>query len=80
MKRLRPCPFCGGDARLGFSGVPETSGSFMSVWVDVRYRVCGARVKPAVYNGSSIAEENLSRTEVGFSLIGRWNTRTEDET
>lgn len=79
MMRLRPCPFCGGDARLGFSGIPETLGTSMSAWADIKCRVCGARVKPAVYNGVPIEDKDLNRTEVGFTLIARWNTRTEDE-
>lgn len=69
MKELKPCPFCGGEAAIVFSGRYEHGG-----YIIARCQTCGAAAKGFYYRGDPI-EYPLEETVGGIEAANAWNRR-----
>lgn len=66
---LKPCPFCGGEAEITFSGIPERGG-----YIVARCTVCRASAGACYYRGEEI-EIPLEETVGGIRAAEMWNWR-----
>ena len=79
MKRLKPCPFCGGEAAIVFSG-RISSDSIATGYIIAKCKICGAASKGAFYKGP---EENIHEIPLQDTIGGRktslaWNMRVNN--
>lgn len=70
-KKLKPCPFCGGEAEIAFSGATYLC---WKGYIVARCATCGASVKGAFYHGEEI-EIALDETIGGAKAERAWNRR-----
>ncbi len=73
MTELKPCPFCGGNAHLTFSG---TMGDIWKGFIICRCKGCGASAKGMYYFGKPI-DMDLCDTIGGEEAIEAWNRRNK---
>lgn len=72
VQKLKPCPFCGGEAKIEFRGqYNEWRGGY----IVARCRTCGASTKGTFYRGPEI-EIPLEITVGGTNEAHQWNRRT----
>lgn len=67
---LRPCPFCGGEAKVEFVG------SWGNGYILVKCQTCGAQAGKQYYGGERV-EIPLEDTVGGKSASEIWNRRVE---
>lgn len=67
--KLKPCPFCGGNAKIEFSGDHYRGG-----YIIARCQTCGAASKGCYYRGPEI-ETPLEITTGGEKTGYAWNRR-----
>lgn len=70
--KLKPCPFCGGEAEITFSG---RIGDNWRGYIVAKCEICGASSKGAFYYGPEI-EIDLEETVGGEKAMKAWNMRT----
>lgn len=75
MDELKPCPFCGGNAGIVFSGQQYTNGQWKG-YIVAQCETCAARAKGAFYQGKEI-EIPLEETHGGYITAKAWNRRTQ---
>ena len=71
--KLKPCPFCGGDAEIVFSGQQYTYG-YWKGFIVAKCQMCGAASKGVYYSGDAI-ELPLKDTIEGERTAKAWNRR-----
>ena len=69
LRELKPCPFCGAEAEIVFSGNPFKGG-----YIVARCTLCKATVVGGYYRGKEI-EIPLEETKGGEKAIAAWNRR-----
>ena len=73
---LKLCPFCGGKAKLIFSGHHYYDNTCKG-YIIVKCQVCGATAKGVYYEGKEL--ENDSVLEFGGEkAINAWNIRVKE--
>lgn len=70
--KLKPCPFCGGEAAVSFSGSFERGG-----YIHVRCTRCKASVGAGYYHGEP-PKINLAETDLGRKAVSVWNNRVPE--
>lgn len=74
-KRLKPCPFCGGNAELVFSGRCDRDG-YKRGFIIVKCQICGGAGKGAFYAGYDVLDDiGLENTIGGEKAMTAWNMR-----
>ncbi len=78
LPKLKPCPFCGGEAR--FRAELHDGDNSIWMWIKCTGSKCGAELE---CNDISYADEEWAVLEQLFAEVGalaeRWNTRVDDE-
>ena len=72
MKGLKRCPFCGGVARIVFSG--KRYGTYWEGFIIAKCQMCSASSKGIYYCGEPI-DIPLEETQDGEDAIDCWNRR-----
>lgn len=70
---LKPCPFCGGRARIIFSG--KTHADYWRGVIIAKCLCCGASARGAFYEGDPIEEIPLELTVGAEIAEENWNRR-----
>ena len=76
MPELLPCPFCGGDAEIGFAGNQYVNGTWKGFIAAICER-CKARATGFYYHGPEI-EIPLEETVGAEKAARAWNRRVEN--
>lgn len=72
---LKPCPFCGGTARIAFSGYQDCD--YWRGFIVAKCDVCGSSSKGTFYWGPPI-EFPLTETVGAEKEVKRWNLRRHE--
>ncbi len=82
---LRPCPFCGGEAKLGeanWTGIPKVECINYGKWIEGKWHPeLGCKVRPSTYTGSDFARGHYagkSEAQIVQEVVAAWTGDRQD--
>lgn len=76
MSKLKPCPFCGGEAEWNSAGESDFS-YLVNGYASIRCFDCEAEIEPVWTKRGDYSKEEAERCE--REAVKKWNQRTESE-